>query len=130
MITMTTQQQTGLQASATEEAREPSEHRFGFGDFLSADDYAVGSEIQIKILEYLGRQEYPGKDGKPRSAGMYKAQADSVGLPQQWRLGIKNEKVAYQRFRIRNYEDLVGRILVLKIAKFPMGNGFMLMNIR
>ena len=127
---MTTPQQAGLQASATGVARESTEHRFGFGDFLSADDHPVGSEIQIKILEYLGRQEYTGKDGKPRSAGMYKAQADSVGIPQQWRLGIKNEKVAYQRFRIKSYEDLVGRTLVLKIAKFPMGNGFMLVNMR
>jgi hypothetical protein len=127
---MTTQNQTGLQSSATGEARESSEHRFGFGDFLSADDYAIGSEVSIKILEYIGRQEYTGKDGKPRSAGMYMAQTDSVGIPQQWRLGIKNEKVAYHRFHIRSYEELVGRTLVLKVAKFAMGNGFMLMNIK
>lgn len=104
-------------------------HKFGVGDYCSADDYAENEIVKAKVLTFLGRQQYIARDGTPKSAGMYKVEAQGIGVPQQFRLGIKNEKLAAKRYGMKNYEDLVGKLLTLKVKKFQLGQGFVLMDI-
>lgn len=109
---------------------ENEEHKFGIGDYLSADDYKVDEIITIKVVDFLGRQKYTARDNKEKMAGMYKIELPSMGVRQEFRLGIKNEKLVAKKYGIKSYEELVGRQLSLKVKSFQIANGFVVVGVK
>ena len=104
-------------------------HKFGYGDYLSANDYAPDDLIKVHVRAFLGRQDYEDKNKRVKRAGMYRVVEELVDVPQEFRLGIKNEKIAAKKFGIKDYAELVDRTLTLKVKKFNVGNGFVLVDI-
>lgn len=101
------------------------QHIFGIGDYLSADDYAVDETVKAKVLTFEGRREYVSKDAMKTAAIL---RVDAMGIPQDFRFGIKNEKVA-KKLGINGYDELIGSTLVMKVKRFQLGSGFVLVDI-
>jgi hypothetical protein len=100
-------------------------HRFGESDYLNADDFAVGATVKVPCMAWIGRREYQTRDNKVKKAGFYTV--EDRGAQKEFRLGIKNEKALALKFKLKGYEDLVNKVIVLYVEKYPMGhNGFVI----
>ncbi len=104
-------------------------HRFGESDYLSADDFAVDATVKVPVKSFVGRKEFIARDGTPRKAGFYNV--DDRGAIKDFRLGIKNEKLLAAKFKLKGYEELVGKTLALQVKKYPLGhNGFVIIDVK
>ena len=113
-----------------ETQRQADLHKYGVGDYLDAEDYKPNEEVRVKVLDFLGRQEYTARDGTVKRAAMLKVEAEGVGVPQQFRWGIRNEKISARKFGIKEYSELVGRTLLLRVKVYKLGSGFELAGVR
>ena len=103
-------------------------HRFGESDYLNANDYEVGARVKVKVVDFLGRQDYDAYGGEKDRTGFYKV--DDRGAHKEFRFSQTNETLAAKKFGIKSYADLVGKYLTLSVKHYQQGNGFVLEDIR
>ncbi len=104
-------------------------HIFGESDYLSADEYATGTPISIKVTDFLGRLPYMNHNGDKERAGYFKV-LNQKGSTKEFRLGVKNEIVLKSKFNVLNYIELVGATLILQVKKYNLGNGFVVVDLK
>ena len=96
-------------------------HVFGEKDYLDADELNVGATLKVKVLEYAGRRTY-----SDRWASYYIVQRED-GKKKFFRLSITNEQLLVRQFGMKEYADLVGKVLTLTVKHFKLGhNGFII----
>jgi len=96
-------------------------HVFGEKDYLDADELNVGATLKVKVLEYVGRRAYAD-----RWAPYYIVQRED-GKKKFFRLSITNEQLLAKQFGMKDYVDLVGKVLTLTVKHFKLGhNGFII----
>jgi len=96
-------------------------HVFGEKDYLDADELNVGATLKVKVLEYAGRRTY-----SDRWASYYVVQRED-GKKKFFRLSITNEQLLAKQFGMKDYADLVGKVLTLTVKHFKLGhNGFII----
>jgi hypothetical protein len=105
------------------------EHRFGENDYLDANDFVVGQEIEVPIKGFVGRRESLDKNGRTKTDAYLNV--DDRGLLKEFRLGIKNERVLARQFSVKGYEELYNKVVKLRVEKYPMGAcGFVVTGLR
>lgn len=120
-----------LQTSDTMQTDKPqSEHRFGFSDWLDANDYEPGEIVEAKALAYLGRREDENADGDITNNAYYKV--DSRGVQQEFKLGMKNERLLRKKHAVKGASELLGKTIVLKVKDYGanFGNGFVVVGLK
>jgi len=96
-------------------------HVFGEKDYLDADELNIGATLKVKVLEYVGRRTYAD-----RWAPYYIVQRED-GKKKFFRLSITNEQLLAKQYGMKDYADLVGKVLTLTVKHFKLGhNGFII----
>lgn len=103
-------------------------HRFGESDYYDANDWAVGATPTVKCLSFIGRREYTTRDGSVKKSAYYSV--DDRGMPKDFRLGIKNERILAKKFKFTGYQELVGKEIKTEVVKYPLGNGFVITGVK
>lgn len=95
---------------------------FGESEYLSAASYQPGTKIKCKVVEFLGAQEYETTDGSKKTGAYYSVIVDST--PRKYRMSTSVQQALRDECKIKDYQGVVGKVLVLKVKKYGVGNGF------
>ena len=99
-------------------------HIFGEKDYLIADEMSVGATLKVIVLEYTGRHVYAD-----RLAPYYIVQRED-GKKKFFRLSVSNEQLLAKQYGMKDYVDLVGKVLTLMVKHFKLGhNGFIITSV-
>ena len=107
-----------------------SEHRFGFSDYLDANDYEPGELVEGKVLAYLGRRTDENADGEIINNSYFRL--DARGVQQEFKLGMKNERILRKKHGVKAAAELIGKTLALKVKDYGanFGNGFVVIGLK
>lgn len=108
---------------------EQDTHIFGESDYLDANEYSISATVNVKPLSFLGRLEYINKAGDTERSGYYMVKTDK-GTQKKFRLGINNEKILKNKFKCAGYGDIIGKVLILQVKKYNLGNGFIVADLK
>lgn len=100
---------------------------FGQSEKVKADDYKVGQEITVQILEFGGAERVIDRDGMPDVLPIYRVTIE--GQQRTWTMTTFCQK-ACMKFGIKDYADLNGKTITAKIKKYGIGNGFVIVNVK
>lgn len=100
------------------------DHKFGWSDWLSGNDYEPGTVIWPTISKYVGRRTQKDVMGEEQDYGFYLVDIDGrKGI--EYRMNMENERELRMTFGVESPLLLEGHKLGLKVIAFNKGNGFM-----
>ena len=101
---------------------------FGIGEKVKADDYTAGAVVIIKVAAFDGATEVVDRNGEIDMLPLYSVTVD--GVSRTWTLTTFNQKIAKEKFGIKSYEALAGKVVTTRIKKYGIGNGFVITDVK
>lgn len=100
---------------------------FGLGEKIKADDYAEGETVTIKIKSFNGAETVEGRKGKIDILPIYGVEVNNQR--RTWTVTTFCQKKA-KELGIKDYPDIVGKVITAKIKHYGIGNGFVITAIK